>query len=467
METKAENISAIVYREASAKHMIEAGDSIVIGVSGGADSLCLLFLLHELKQKISFKIKVVHVHHGIRQTTADKDAAYVKEICERLEVPCQLVYADIPKIAKENHETLEEAGRRVRYDAFEKAFDDTDSARKIAVAHHMNDQAETVIHNMVRGSGIHGMTGMRSVEVRENSNIKLIRPLLCFSRRDIESFLNEKNISYCIDETNFENEYTRNSIRNEIMPALNNINAKAAEHIAQMAERLSKIEDFLEQEAADRFCELAEKTENGVELFIDNKCTEILYKEIIRLCIKDTAGRLKDISAEHIDSVYELSVDGMSGKGIDLPYNLRVIRSYDRLIFSQNTKSREMSSELLPEIELIDAAKVDINQYPKESYTKWFDYDKIRDGAVFRRRKSGDVIAIKGGSQKLQDFFTKQKVPVHLRDSVWVLAIKDSSEIVWVVGDTISRISEKYKVCETTRQIAEIKAPQSMQIGLF
>ena len=219
-----------IYQFIKEKNLLKAGDVCIVGVSGGADSICLLTVLAGLREKMELKLYAVHVNHMIRGTEADADESYVAEYCKKLGIPCDCYHIDVPQLAKEQKLAEEEAGRNARYEAFARAADKygiTDY--KVAVAHNKNDVAETVLLNMVRGTGIAGMAG---IPVKRD---RIVRPLLSCTRQEIEAYLEQQEIQYCTDSTNLENDYARNKIRNRVIPALNEINTQAAAHISQAA----------------------------------------------------------------------------------------------------------------------------------------------------------------------------------------------------------------------------------------
>ncbi len=206
-------------------HMTDRGDSVLAAVSGGADSVCLLLLLREMAAELGIKVFAFHMNHGIRGAEADRDERFVMELCERLNIPLTVAHEKVEEYAAERGLSGEEAGRILRYHHLGETAEKYQCA-KIAVAHHEDDDAETVLLNLFRGSGLAGLSGIRPV--REN----IIRPLLCVSRKEIEGYLNEQELSWCEDSTNKENDYTRNKIRNELLPwVTENINSRAAEHI--------------------------------------------------------------------------------------------------------------------------------------------------------------------------------------------------------------------------------------------
>ena len=200
--------------------MLEKGDKVVVGLSGGADSVCLFLILEELRKKIGFEILAVHVNHGIRGEEAKADEEFVKTLCEKKEIPCRSVSVDIPKMAVEYRMSEEEAGRTARREIFEQAAEEWGGTR-IALAHHQDDNAETFFLHLARGSGLRGLGGIYPV------NGMYIRPLLCVGRKEIEDYLKGREMSYCIDATNMEDAYMRNRIRNHVIPYFKeNINEK-------------------------------------------------------------------------------------------------------------------------------------------------------------------------------------------------------------------------------------------------
>ena len=200
-------------------HMIGQGDFIAVGVSGGADSVCLLLLLCELKQEYDLELCAVHINHGIRRE-AFKDQEFVENLCRRRKVPWITFSEDVKGIAEKQSMSLEEAGRMIRYRCFRKVLD-MHGGGKIAVAHHQNDQAETMLYRMSRGTGIQGLKGMEAVRA------DVIRPLLCLKKEEILAYLKEKGQDWMEDASNEDNTFARNKIRNQVIPALTKVNARA------------------------------------------------------------------------------------------------------------------------------------------------------------------------------------------------------------------------------------------------
>lgn len=434
-------------------NMLENGDSVVIGVSGGADSMCLLFLLYGFREEMDLKLSVIHIEHGIRGKESKADADFVKQECEKLQIPVKIIETDAPALAKENGQSVEEAGREVRYDAFSKAGTD-----RIAVAHHENDEAETLLFNLFRGSGIRGIGGISPV------NGKIIRPLLVLSRDEIERFNKENGIAYHTDSTNSDNSYSRNSIRNEIIPKALKINDKALEHMCQTAESMREADDFISKSSEVYYEKYVSAGNDGRSLCMDMSIFEEAHTVIAQTCIRRMigvlAGRLKDIARTHAEEVISLK-DKPSGRQVSLPYELTARREFNkiRIFIDDAADVHEIAVEPGRQIILADGQTVTVTlsdkkmgEIPNLPYTKWFDYDKIKNAVVFRTRRTGDMIDIKNARKKLKDVMINDKIPVYERDRLLLLA--DGCDIIWLTG---YRISETYKVTEKTEKILMVK----------
>lgn len=319
-------------------HMIAAGDTVVAGISGGADSVCLLFVLQEIRKEIPFRLLVVHINHLIRKE-ASLDAAYVEKLCKQMELPFYLYEKDVRRLAAEKGLSEEEAGRQIRYEAFYEVLAGEapeaveEGAAKIAVAHNQNDRAETMLFQLFRGSGIRGLIGIRPVRDC------IIRPLLCLERKEIEAFLQEKSIEYCIDFTNEEDTYTRNKIRHHILPvAVQEVCSEAVEHMAQTADILLEAEAFLEAETRKAFaaCADAKKEEGAVVIktSVFAGLPAYLQKQVLFTAIEKLTFSRRDITAVHVRDILTL-FEKEGNREICLPYDIRVRRRYDRVVFTR------------------------------------------------------------------------------------------------------------------------------------
>lgn len=439
--------------------MIEPGDRIVAGVSGGADSVCLLIVLLDYRKNIPFEIKVVHVEHGIRGEDSRRDAQYVEELCKTCQVEFECVSCDIPAIAKEKRLSEEEAGRLFRYEAFERVRKEW-NGNKIAVAHNQNDQAETILWNLARGSGLDGAAGIRPVRDR------IIRPLLACERKEIEAYLTERGIDWCEDATNHSMEYTRNRIRGKVLPEMETgINAKTVSHLSAFGKEMRETAEFLDMLTQKAMKACAQAAPGKGVVFCKSFLQEpvFLRERIVRAVLKEVGCGLKDIRREHIEKVVSLS-EGQSGKEIILPGGWRAGKSFDRLVIQKKVSEESRECPMIPLLIPGETrtpfgtffARVFPNEnqpIPQNKYTKWLNYDKITCDITLRGRAPGDFLIInrQGGRKKLKAYFIEEKVPSAERDRIPLLTI--GSEVLWVTG---YRISEGYKVEKSTETILEI-----------
>ena len=362
-----------VYRYMKSCHMIPPGRRILVAVSGGADSMCLLEVLRVLQERAELKIRVLHVHHGLRESAED-DLQYVAKYCKEAGIPFQAVRVDAAGYAAANGLSVEEAARHLRYEALEKAAKEWDTRAdhsdcRIAVAHHIEDQSETVLFNLVRGSRLTGLRGMLPV------NGRIIRPLLCCSREEIESYLMEHGITWREDETNEDVRYSRNLIRKQVMPLLLTINKGAREHIMRAAEEAAEAESYLAGEterALERCCaqgRYSKQAKSGVETAdnkqaksgvesSDNKQAEeiviripslleeplLLQRRVVYAAIAEASGRKKDLQDVHVQAVLELCRKQGNGE-LDVAGGVHVTKVYGLLYLSPGTGTKVIQSE--------------------------------------------------------------------------------------------------------------------------
>ncbi len=437
-----------VYQYILKEDMIRQGDTVLVGVSGGADSVCLIYVLEKLRKRLGINLLVLHVHHGIRGEEADRDAEFVKKLCNHLNVECDVVYIDVPAMAKARHLTEEEAGRIARYESFY-SYIESGRAAKIAVAHNKNDNAETILFNLFRGSGIRGLGGIQPVRDC------IIRPMLTVERKDIEEYIKALGIKYCTDSTNLTEDYTRNKVRKNILGyAVREINEGAIDNIVQAGYRLSEAEEYFSKEAEKIFDKNAVLKQG--EILINNNCLKelplIMRKYVIMHSFEKLCGRRKDITMKHIESTARLA-DNETGHMLNLPYGMTAVRSYDMLII-RNEQAKEATVDYSKEdVEMRVFKRRNEQIIPQNIYTKWFDYDKIASTLEVRTRKKGDVIDILPGGHKktVARYMIDNKIPAEKRNKILLLA--DGSDILWIIG---YRISEKYKVTDTTENILEV-----------
>lgn len=505
-------------------HITQTESHILVGLSGGADSVCLLCALKELQEEEGLALSALHVHHGIRGEEADRDARFCEELCQMLGVPCRVVSVDVPAMAAEEKMSLEEAARRVRYGELEAqrqqivqeqsgdlpgagadCAKDSNAERQmlrrpqvyIAVAHHREDQAETVLWNLFRGSGLKGLGGMEPV------NGAVIRPLLEVSKAEILEYLRQQSMEWQQDSTNDSDEYTRNRIRQHILGyAAEHINEGVAEHICQAARMAGQADEYLRRQAGKwleqemRWQQDPKEKEPSqqrqwviVSRLVQEE--EILQSYILRELLERCRG-LTDVTARHMEAMKQLLTEvpgGSADRQMDLGEGWIVRRSYDRLWIQPTGTVPEVADESCWEVIEVDLESLEetvgegragdprpvvcgkeirfgetifslrmfsyekTQKIPTNQYTKWINYDKLGRTLVFRTRQIGDYILLPhGGRKTVKSYMIDEKIPVEERDRIPVIA--QGSHVLWIAGH---RLSEGAKVGEDTRTVLEIQ----------
>ena len=317
--------------------LIAEQEKIVAGISGGADSVCLFLILIYMRKICNIEVFALHVNHQLRGAEADEDETFVKELCKAYQIPLKIVSRPVEELARQNKQSTEEAGRELRYKAME-AYRQEVGADKIAVAHHKNDQAETVLYHLCRGSGLEGLAGMQP------KRDKIIRPLLSVTRTEIEQYLKEQKQSFQIDSTNLENTYTRNKLRNQVIPFLEKeVNQQTVTHISASAELLGEVAVYIAKNG-EKALKRMTKTEQTdyksvikLELNAFNKEDFVIQKWVVKKLLSVLAGQSKNLEQQHVSDVIALTQKQV-GKKINLPYNIVAWRDYKYILFEKQNK---------------------------------------------------------------------------------------------------------------------------------
>ena len=434
--------------------MIRKGDRVCVAVSGGADSMCLLFLLNELSGVLDFSLSAVHVEHGIRGQASLDDMEYVENQCRTLGIPVETARVDSVKVSETTGTSLEEAARNERY----RILDGSDFD-KMALAHHMDDQAETFLFNAVRGTGLRGLRGITPVRGR------YIRPLLCVTRDEIEKYCREKQIEYRHDQTNEDLDIARNRIRHIVVPELIKINSGASEHICETAEELAETDAYLDMAAEKAFeeCTGYEGNEAGKSVRIDldkfDNLHGVIASRVVKKALITVSGKAKDIGRKHIEAVLALA-KGQSGRHISLIYGIKAYKEFRTIVIAKKDTYElpEVGSQSPPDIvfQTMDWKDISMEKIISSgNYTKFIDYAKINDVSALsvRHRQPGDHISIKNGSKKLKDLLIEEKIPGDRRNRLYLVAM--GSEAVWIPD--IGRIGERFKVSDDTKKILRME----------
>jgi len=445
------------------KELFAPGDRVLLGLSGGADSVCLFLVLQLLAEEWNLSVFPVHVNHNLRGEEALRDQRFCEELCRKYGMELTVISVPVAELAKEHGWTLEEAGRNARYRAFTK-LQETWQCNKIAVAHHKNDQAETVLFQLFRGSRLKGLAGM------EAKNGSIVRPLLCLGRAEIECFLKENGQDYCIDRTNLEEEYTRNRIRHRLIPEAEEIQPRAVEHVAEAAEYLGRVETFLERLTEKLYEQCAKVCGERMSLKIEPLVTadRLLAERVIYKALCHACGGKKDITAGFVADCMGL-LEKQTGRFIMLPGELMAKRSYEELLIGKINEPEDVFCETISEypfraeyvngtelwtltLELMELTEENFSEkkrlIPKSTYTKWFDYDKIERVISWKNPSPEDMITLyaDGRSKKVSDVLKTAKVPSEERKRIRILAA--GNRALWIPG---IRGSEAYHVTEETK----------------
>ncbi len=467
--------------------MLTRGDRVVVGLSGGPDSVALIYLLHSLREKYGLALHIAHLDHRIRGQESRDDAIFVKGLAERLDLPIIEREIDVPALVKRERLSLEEGARKARYQFFSDAAHDL-RARRIAVGHTADDQAETVLMRIVRGSGMEGLGGIAPVSEVDmgSTSVVIIRPLIEVWRSDIERYLKEEGLDFREDSSNQDQSFLRNKVRLGLIPYLGKeYNPRIKEVLVRMGEILRDDYDYLSKEVEKVFLDIANirDREVSLEAMRLRRFPQAIQRGVLRKAIEVVRGDLKRITYQNwrdLDSLIKSSNGNLS---IDLAEGVKVKRAYDKLIFLRSESglrpvkfSYRLSIPgltVIPEAGLKIEAEVfsvphasrltphALTQKSQEERRKMrdarielFDYDRLRFPIMVRSRMPGDRISPLGmrGTKKVKDLFIDEKVPLAERATIPLVTTGDE-EIIWVLG---LRISDKYKVTARTKRILKL-----------
>ncbi|WP_195940724.1 tRNA lysidine(34) synthetase TilS [Romboutsia sp. 1001713B170131_170501_G6] len=442
--------------------LIEDGDKIVLGLSGGPDSVCLLHILYRLKEKLDIEVYAAHLNHQIRGIEAQKDALYITQLCENLGVTSFVKSIDVPKYCKENGLSVEEGARKLRYEMFEEIKQKTKS-NKIAIGHNLNDQAETILMRIMRGTGLQGLRGIEYI--RDNN---IIRPILDIDRKDIEAYCEEYELNPRIDHTNLETIYTRNKIRLELIPYMkDNFNPNVIESIVRMSNSLKTDSDYIQEESEIKFKEVSNLQENACEIDIQkySKLHNAIKVRVLRKGIKHILGDTNFVDQKHIEDIMQLEDNKKIDKMITLPRGIFAYRRKNTILLT----NKEIVNETIEfcynlpsngfikvkELNLVlETQTMNIDRYKSmklDKKSKAFDFGKVKGGIVVRSRHEGDKIKLSAGSKKIKDLFIDLKIPREERNNVPIIVDEQG---ILCVGDY--RNSENYKIDNNTKEVLKI-----------
>lgn len=467
---KKEPLERRVLRSIKAQSILQVKDTVVVGVSGGPDSVCLLNILAGLQGELSIKLHVAHLNHMLRGAESDADAEYVANLAESLGIPATIARRDVRAYQTLHHCSLEEAAREVRYGFFGQVANSA-GASCVALGHTADDQVETVLMHLIRGTGISGLGGMKPVSLwrstREGVEIKIVRPLLGITREETESYCATHQLAPRRDTSNESPAYLRNRIRGELVPLLKSYNPNIRATLLRAARSAADDYAWLQQAASRVWAEVVRKEPGG--LVLDTKAFALLHpalkRHLLRAVLEHLTGNLVDIEAVHIESMVE-TMAKPAGKMLNLPGGLVLSTGYGRAIIGPGERqgpfpALEGEHRLkVPGETLFSGWRVKASisrQQPSKKAQGWsadLDLDLVGDELVVRNRRPGDRFQPLGMSQpkKLQDFMVDAKIPRAWRDRIPLVCSPD--RILWVVG---WRIDEQVKIASSTQRVLHLE----------
>jgi len=444
------------------KHsMLSGGERILVGLSGGPDSVCLLHVLNGIRDKFMPDLSAVYIDHGLRPGETDEEIAFCRKICESLDIPFITKSIDVKSFACEQKMNMQEAARQLRYRIFDEISYEI-NAHKIALGHTADDQAETLLMRLLRGSGPTGLSGIPPV--RKN----IIRPLIETERKDIEGFLDNMKIGFITDSSNAKKEYLRNKIRLSLIPLLREFNPDITDTLSKTAAIFRDEEKYFEIIVTKTLMKLiSRKRDSRIELFLTpfEIMDKVIIRRVLRRAIDETKG-LRGISFVHIMDITDLIKKGKPGDRLYLPGGIRIIKGYSTLVLtSEPPVILNTYNLIIPGETILKEAGVLINaslsELPVESGdtalktdAALFDADKLVFPLTARPRKDGDFFYPLGFGKrkKIQDFFVDEKVPRDERDRIPL--ITSAGEIIWVLG---YREDDRFRVTDRTKMVLRLE----------
>jgi tRNA(Ile)-lysidine synthase len=455
------------------KKLVSRGERLVVAVSGGPDSVCLLYILVELREELGIALHVAHLDHRLRGKDSAADAAYVAGLARRLGLSATIEARDVNAYRKRNRLSLEEAAREVRY-AFLMQVAEAIGATNVAVGHTADDHTETVLMHLLRGSGTRGLRGLLPISPWPSGAVGLtvVRPLLVLRREETAAYCRRRHLKPCIDTSNLSPRLLRNRVRRYLLPGLRKYNPKVDEAMLRTAAIASDDLDFIDKEV-DRLWNEVVHDEKGAVVIVKkgfNTLLPALKRYLLRRAVASVLGSLKDIEANHIEDLLG-ALDKPAGRIIGLPFGLNFVIEYDKYILSRDTSSLcpfpPLESQTLLNIpgrtslpgwnieaEIRSPSDVRTSEVENDAFSAYIDFDRAGDRLSVRTRQQGDRFQPLGmnGVKKLNRFMIDAWIPQSWRRRVPVVV--SPQQVVWVVG---YRLDEQVKVTGATRQVLCLK----------
>jgi len=450
------------------QHMV-SNQPLLVAVSGGPDSVCLLHILVKLREELNLRLHVAHLNHQLRGAESEADARYVSALSHRLSIPATVEQRDVKAYQARQRLSLEEAAREVRY-TFLAQVARSIGASQAAVGHTTDDHIETILMHLIRGTGTRGLRGLQPCSRWQSSgnSLTIIRPLLQVSRQETADYCHRHRLKPQIDTSNLSPSPLRNRIRHQLLPLLESYNPRAAEALLRTARIAADDLAFMDKEITRLWDKITQKQENTITLDKEKllELPSALKRHLLRTTIENLLGNLKDIETRHIEEIMD-ALTKSAGKRLSLPGGLIFTIEYDRYLIGPDPAAlaplpmlRGESQLKIPGETLLPGWRVEAAILPPEStkdagdYKAYFDFDKTGSRIIVRSCQTGDRFQPLGMSQpkKLGEFMIDAKIPRAWRQRVPIVC--SPSQILWVVG---WRIDERVKVTDRTQQILCLK----------
>ncbi len=452
-------------------HLFDRSGTLLMGISGGPDSVCLLHILTLLQSSFGLDLHVVHLNHQLRGIESDADAAYTADLAVRLGLTCTIESRDVREYQNETRCSLEEAAREVRYGFFAEVAERI-GAGAVAVGHTADDQAETIIMHLIRGTGLSGLQGMRPIfewGLPEGRSLTVVRPLLEITREETQFYCDTTGLFPRLDSSNSSPEYLRNRVRAEIMPKLAEYNPNIVEGLTRTAHLIAEDVSYLDEQVRLVFESVVEEAHEGVVM--DNRAfaelSPALKRHLLRMVLGQLVGSLRDIEMVHIEAIME-TLSHPAGKELSLPYGFTLYGGYERSFITRGDNPLSLLPLFESEGQLqipgqitVSGWKVTAEVFPgrpnaidEGDFVAFFDLDLAGGELTVRARRDGDRFQPLGmdDSKKLQDFMVDAKIPRIWRDNVPLVCSGD--RIIWVVG---WRIDHRTRVTDFTQRTLRLE----------
>jgi len=464
-----------------ANGLFESAGKVLLAVSGGADSTALLYVMCALKDKgvLSSDFVCAHINHQLRGSQADEDEEFVVAQASGLNIPIVTGRVDVRGFSNENKLSIETAARRLRIGSLIDVAKANDCGW-IATGHQKNDNAETVLQRLVRGTGVRGLGGIWPMRAF-GDNVSFVRPMLCVTREEIVEYLKERNLKWRVDLTNEYLGYRRNYIRHQLIPALQSrCSSPVVEQLSELAQSARKFYKLVCERADEVWCESADCSSGEVRLNLRKflSCAKPVKVELVRRGLGAVGSGERNLRQGHFEKILQLAEQNIGGREIELPGGFVVQREYGGLLFGRSAKSHQGDEQISKEVKIevpgqtrfdnylinavvlpvaeLEAEQVRFEKFKAEktNFVEWFDLDKLSLPLRVGFRKEGDRFRPLGlvEEKKVGKFLTNARVPQRLRKKV--LIVSDSDKIIWVWP---IRISEQVKINRGTRKILQLQ----------